>query len=178
MMMLLQFCCCSCCFAIDDYDYDVDVDDGGDVDWISFTFDIFCSWLWFDKHHCIWHFWSPSTTWIKLELNRWCCFYKKILVVVYFPNGDGQTPTSAWSVCSNIRQHRQDLRLHILLIILTSHHLCKNTALSARFSGMTCFCPAVFCVFHIRLDYKILPTSTKPDIPSRSFEKSSCLVWS
>ena len=45
MMMLLQFCCFSCCFAIGDYDYDVDVDDGGDVDWISFAFDIFCSWL-------------------------------------------------------------------------------------------------------------------------------------
>ena len=42
MMMLLQFCCCSCCFAIGDYDYDVDVDDGGDVDWISFAFDIVC----------------------------------------------------------------------------------------------------------------------------------------
>ena len=75
MMMLLQFCCCSCCFAIGDYDYDVDVDDGGDVDWISFAFDIFCSWLWFDKHQCIWHFWSPSTTWMKLELNRWRCFH-------------------------------------------------------------------------------------------------------
>ena len=42
MMMLLQFCCCSCCFAIDDYDYDVDVADGGDVDLISFAFDIVC----------------------------------------------------------------------------------------------------------------------------------------
>ena len=146
MMMLLQFCCFSCCFAIGDYDYDAD--DGGDVDWISFAFDIFCSWLWFDKHQCIWHFWSPSTTWMKLELNRWRCFYKKkILVVVYFPNGDGQMPTSAWSVCSNIRQHRQDLRLHILIIILTSHHLCKNTALSASFQAWLVFVQQCFVFF-------------------------------
>ena len=77
---------------------------------------------------------------------------KKILVVVYFPNGDGQMPTSAWSVCSNIRQHRQDLRLHILIIFLTSHHCVKTQHCLQVFRHDLLLSSSVLCFSHqIRL---------------------------